>query len=223
MANSVKTLSVLTLGAVCSTLALTVPAPSVLAQITITSTVDQSGLTVPQTGGSYPLTTSNAPYDFSSQQDYVSLDFIDSISVAMTVGEGDTARGNFDRDNLTLGLDGYNTGIVLNGFPNEQTQTLPFSGSPTNSEDILVALQQDGQLVGSLIDSDSDSLAEDNIFFPAVPTTLTIRGDRDTAVPVPFGFSPGLGILALGAWGGIAQLKSKMQKLKTSGSAFSNH
>ncbi len=31
---------------------------------------------------------------------------------------------------------------------------------------------------------------------------------------VPFEFSPGLGILALGAMGAIAQLKSQVQKLK---------
>lgn len=36
-----------------------------------------------------------------------------------------------------------------------------------------------------------------------------------SSTPVPFEFSPGLGIMALGACGAIAQLKSKMQKLKT--------
>lgn len=37
---------------------------------------------------------------------------------------------------------------------------------------------------------------------------------------VPFGFSPGMGILALGAWGIVVQLKSKMQQRKSSGSVF---
>lgn len=42
--------------------------------------------------------------------------------------------------------------------------------------------------------------------------------------PVPFEFSPGLGILALGAWGAITQLNSKVQKRKffESGSLTSN-
>ncbi len=40
---------------------------------------------------------------------------------------------------------------------------------------------------------------------------------------VPYNFSPGVGILALGAWGATAQLKSKVQKRKTSKSAFSNN
>ena len=43
----------------------------------------------------------------------------------------------------------------------------------------------------------------DNVTLNAQPST-----------PVPFEFSPGLGILALGAMGAIAQLKSQMQKLK---------
>lgn len=40
--------------------------------------------------------------------------------------------------------------------------------------------------------------------------------------PVPFEFSPGLGILALGACGALAKLNSSVRKLKFSGSAFSN-
>lgn len=36
-----------------------------------------------------------------------------------------------------------------------------------------------------------------------------------TATPVPFDFSPGLGILALGIWGAIAQLKSKVKNKKS--------
>lgn len=39
------------------------------------------------------------------------------------------------------------------------------------------------------------------------------------AQAVPFEFSPGLGILALGACGAMTQLKSKVKKLKSSGSA----
>lgn len=39
-------------------------------------------------------------------------------------------------------------------------------------------------------------------------------GVAGTSTPVPFEFSPGLGILALGACGAISQLRSKMQKQK---------
>ena len=42
------------------------------------------------------------------------------------------------------------------------------------------------------------------------------------AAPVPFEFSPGLGILALGAWGAMAQFKSRVKKWNFYGSEFSN-
>ncbi len=41
-----------------------------------------------------------------------------------------------------------------------------------------------------------------------------------SATPVPFEFSPGLGLLALGAWGAISQLTNKVRNRKSS--AFSN-
>lgn len=44
-------------------------------------------------------------------------------------------------------------------------------------------------------------------------------GDLTAAQPVPFEFSPGMGILLLGGWGAIAQLTSSLRKLKTSKSA----
>lgn len=44
-------------------------------------------------------------------------------------------------------------------------------------------------------------------------------GDLSGAQPVPFEFSPGMGILLLGGWGAIAQLTSSLRKLKTSKSA----
>lgn len=42
-------------------------------------------------------------------------------------------------------------------------------------------------------------------------------------VAVPFNFSPGLGILVLGAWGAMTGIKSTVRKQKCSGSAFSNN
>lgn len=46
---------------------------------------------------------------------------------------------------------------------------------------------------------------------------FTPNGNSYSVQAVPFEFSPGLGILALGACGAIAQLKSKVQKWKFSG------
>ena len=228
MTNSVKTLSVLTFSAVCSILAITVPARSVLAQVTLTSTVPQSNFSGPQNRGEYPLTGS-AAYNFTTQ-DYPSLASIDGLSVLLRATDADTGTGmgNYDFGDLTLGLDGINTGIVLNGLPNNTTRTFTFSGAPNNSDLILAALQADGQLVGTVFDSDPDD-GDDTIGFPLASnvTTLTLFGEENTqgggGTPVPFELSPGLGILALGLWGGMAQLKSKLQKQKSSVSAFSQH
>ncbi len=52
---------------------------------------------------------------------------------------------------------------------------------------------------------------------PFVPSELF----PGATIPIPFEFSPGLGILILGAWGAIAQIKSRVQK-KSSKSRFSN-
>lgn len=215
MANSVKTLSVLTFGAVCSILAITVPASSVLAQVTLSSAVRQSNFNGLQTGGFYPLTAS--PYDFRDQPDYLSFQLIESITVTLRVIDGDTGQGTYDFNNLSLGLDGIDTGILLNGFPNNSISTRrDFTETPNNSQAILSALQADGLLVGSVIDSDRDG--GDDISFPGNFTTnLEITGE------VPFNFSPGLGILVLGGWGVVAQLRKKVQKQKSFGRAFSNH
>ena len=220
MTNSVKTLSVLTFSAVCSILAITLPARSVLAQVTInlTSSVPQSGYNGPQDGGPYPLT--GTAYNFAGQN-YSSLSSVDNLQVTLTAFDGDTGRGNFDFNDLTLGLDGIDTGILLNGLPNNQTVTRTFSGVPDNPEALLAALQ-DGQLVGSVFDVDNDG--GDNIGFPSnFNTTLLLGGPGGGGTPVPFELSPGLGILALGALGGMAQLKSKLQKQKSSVRAFSQH
>ena len=54
---------------------------------------------------------------------------------------------------------------------------------------------------------------------PVAPTP----GGAVPATEVPFDFSPGLGILIIGVWGAIAQLKSKVQKWKSCVSAFSKN
>ncbi len=67
-----------------------------------------------------------------------------------------------------------------------------------------------GQALGiSLIAKDGGQIDFDNF---ALDATANATG----STPVPFEFSPGLGILALGAMGALAQLKSQVvQRLKT--------
>lgn len=211
MANSVKTLALLAGGAVCSLL-VTLPAPSALA-LTLKDGAAQSG----SSGSRSPfaLTLSTDPYNFSGQG-FSQLTTIDQILVTLTFQDGDTAAGNFDFNNLFLALDGINTGIALNGFFNNQTNTQTLSGAPTNSNSILTNLKLDGRLAGTIIDTDADN---DGRLIPGgFTTTLEIRGQV-----VPFEISPGLGSVVIGAWGAIAYFKSKGQKGKFSGGKLSKN
>ena len=119
------------------------------AQINLDSVVPQSNF-LGTTGASNPLT--GAPYDFTGQG-YGALTSIDSVSVTLTMSDGKTGVGELDRDNLTLGLDGFDTGIKLNDFMAGNIVTLTISGPIANAGQILAALKADGQLVGSVLDA----------------------------------------------------------------------
>ena len=221
MANLVKTIATLTGGALCSIL-VTVPAPSVSA-LTLSSTVPQSGSNQSNRSPT-PLTGSTTPYDFSGNGGYTILTSIESLSVNLSVVDGDTSlldinNPNQDFNNLFLALDGINTGIALNGFRNNQTDTLTITGAPSNqntANQLLVALKADGQLLGSVIDITPTNNDATRRFASSFTTTLEITGQA-----VPFEISPGLGSLVLGAWGAIAYFKSKEQKRKSFGNTFS--
>jgi hypothetical protein len=163
---------------------LILPGAAFAGPMTISSTTNQSGF-FDFSGSSNPLTGS--PYyigNFSSSN-YGSLSSIDNISVSLTLNDGDTAPGDFDFGNLTLALDGIDTGLKLDGFTDDaidpnQPITLTFSGTPNNAAAILAALQADGQLVGTI----NDATPGDNIFNApsSSNTTLDITGQ---AVPEP--------------------------------------
>jgi hypothetical protein len=105
---------------------------------------------------------------------YNGLASIGSLTLTVTIRDGDSATGNFDFNNLTIGLDGIDTGIKLNGFPDGPITSLDVSGSPANAAAILAALKADGMLKLSVFDSDVDlagsapgANAGDVIAFPA--------------------------------------------------------
>lgn len=204
MATSMKTLSSIAFGTVCSVIAFTVTANSAQAG-SITSTVSESDF-FGSSASPFPLTTTTAPYDFRGQA-YESLTSTDNIAVTLTLNDGDTGLGDFDFNNLTLGLDGIDTGIKLNGFRNEETDTLTIAGTPINASAILAALQADGQLVGTVIDANPDG---NFVGFPSqFNTTLNITGQTAQTVPEP---ATNLGVLALGAFGaGSLLLRKKKQ------------
>ena len=157
---------------------------------TLTSTVQQSGFS----GSSLnPVPINGSPYDYSGQ-DYASLDSIDQVSITLTIFDGDTALGQEppfgDRDQLTLGLDGIDTGIKLNDFPNNQTTTQTITGVPNNAADILAALKTDGQLNATVIDqSPGDNFL---VLDATVDTTLVLVGttEVDTTPPTVTETSP---------------------------------
>jgi hypothetical protein len=107
--------------------------------------------------------TSNANGSLVNQgvASYNNLASIGSLTLTVTIRDGDTAVGNFDFNDLTIGLDGFNTGVPLNGFANGAIQTLDISSFPTpgtvqNSAAILAALKADGKLKFTVFDNDVD-------------------------------------------------------------------
>lgn len=131
------------------------------------------------------------PYDFTGQN-YAALSAIDNIQVTLTVFDGNSGFSgtvaDFDFNNLTLGLAGFDTGIKLNGFSAASIDgsdiTLTFSSSSiSNATQILAVLQATGQLQGSIIDAtglpDSNgmtlsSLHDTTLIINAVPEPSTL-------------------------------------------------
>jgi hypothetical protein len=159
------------------------------AQITISSLVSQSGYAGAD-AATVPLTGVGQPYDFTSSG-YASLTSLDNVTVMLTLNNGSSGVGEVDENNLTLALDGIDTGIKLNGFLANNLATLTLSGAPANAAAILAALQVDGKLVGSVFDA-----APGNNGFVGVPSVVdtsldltgTVRdgnGGGPNQVPLP--------------------------------------
>ena len=162
----------------------------------ITSAVTESGVNGDSgLNGGIVVFTSGDGFDFTSQN-YLGLASIDSLSLTLTVDDGDSAFGEYDYNKLTLALDGIDTGLKLNGFADSQNLTLTFTG-PNNSAGLLAALQTDGKLVGAI----KDATPNGNIFFfPRIDTTLTLTGTPvGTIVPEPGAVATGFAL-----FGGIS-------------------
>jgi hypothetical protein len=151
-----------------------------LADETLTSTKNQSGEDQSLTFQTANLTKPVDPYTFNTPQNAVSVTI---ATVTATLFDGDTGPGDFDRDQLFLGLDGIDTGIALNGFDSGITDTATNTGTPQNGAQIAAALTQDGALQGTIIDHSpfDNSLSIPDTF----QTTLTINVATvpDTAAP----------------------------------------
>ena len=140
--------------------------------------------------GPLRITYLNSPFDFTGQ-DYDQLTTIDKMVFTLTVEDGDTVSGAFDYNHWTLGLDGVDTGLVLNGFLNSWTaQTIEFKQVPVDTQDqILEKLQEDGLLVPTIIDTNPNGTNDygDNkigLCYDPHNTILTLEG-QDTQIPEP--------------------------------------
>jgi hypothetical protein len=118
---------------------------------------------------------------------YNSLTSLGSLTLTVSIRDGDSALGNFDFNNLSIGLDGIDTGIKLNGFADGPITVLDVSGAPQNAAAILTALKADGKLNLSVFDSDVDlagsapgANAGDVIAFPG-DATLQLRQENTFA------------------------------------------
>ena len=171
--------------------------------ITLSSTVQQSGVRDDLgTGESAAINLAAEPFTFPGAANLLD---ITSITITLTVLDGDTGTGpnDFFRDTLTLRLNGFETGILLNGlddaidddnpvFPTDYASgTETITGSPMNAAAILASIQFDGMVFARIFASAGD-VNDGNLltiprFTPENPAqqifaTLSITG---TAIPEP--------------------------------------
>jgi hypothetical protein len=134
--------------------------------------VDSYGGLIPSKNG---VTGPIATFDYASNADgslvnqgtgisYLTLANIGSLTLTVTIRDGDTAPGtpnNFDFNDLSIGLNGFDTGIKLNtptsGFANNAISTLDVTGVPQNAAAILAAIRlNNGKATLSIFDNDVD-------------------------------------------------------------------
>src|SRR3954453_4447808 len=77
------------------------------------------------------IIAANNPYTFG-QKLVKKIATIGKITIRGTIFDGDTGPGDFGENNLTLALDGIDTGIKLNGFRSDETDTRTNAGPPIN-------------------------------------------------------------------------------------------
>ncbi len=165
---------------------------------TISSTVlEINGAVTQGDGANQSLSTTNpakltTPTGYDFAVNFSSLTSVMFIQVTLTMQDGNSSLTDgegFDYNHLFLGLDGVNTGLVLNGFRGNGLQdTLTFSGVVNSTIGAAIfANLQDGFLVGSIItDNPNDTILSPNDIFVGNDglnaTTTLVLSD---AVPEP--------------------------------------
>lgn len=97
-------------------------------------------------------------FAFATPQDFLSD--ITGIEIALSLWDGDTGTGEFDKGHLTLLLDGIDIGLRLDGFGNGTTVELllPQAVAGQAASDLYNALS-DGELLAVIADADNDNQA----------------------------------------------------------------
>lgn len=171
----------------------------VLANVVQASTVTisdaQPMINWPGPGGlaTNPAELTFALFDYSTQpilSDLTAIDFSLSLQCAATM------PNDIDFNNLTLGLDGIDTGIKLNGFSATDVTALSFhvdaggTGFPSNETvgQLLNSLNDDYQLFASILDSTPGATTLK--MYSAFDSTLMLSGpvspsDHGTTTPEP--------------------------------------
>jgi hypothetical protein len=120
------------------------------------------------------ITAPNNPFSFKKTSKIVR---INRIFITARMFDGDTGAGDLDENNLTLALDGINTGIELNRFRNEEADTRTNSGEPNHKRALKKALKKDGKLQATIIDATPGDNNEVNLL-ANFETKLEIRGKK---------------------------------------------
>ena len=155
--------------------------------LTLTSEVPASGFNG-GTVAAIPLTSNGdnqspvTPWDYTGQN-YVDLESIQSVSVSFIINSASTDQGGENFDEWTLGLDGIDTGLKLNGIPfsgpGGASVNATIEGAIQNADQIIAALKADGKLIGTILDSQpgDDFISLGSFGNPIGPTELVINGD----------------------------------------------
>lgn len=158
------------------------------ALITVTDTQPILDFPISEDCPGLPAIQPFALFDFTGQPKLSSLT---GIEITLTMEGGDTALGDFDYGNLSLGLDNVPTGILLNGFAGDAENTLTFSlnaGDPGwlsegAINDLLMDLYSDNQLFGLILDATPDDNCVNLYSF--FDTTLRLTGTVADTTPIP--------------------------------------
>jgi hypothetical protein len=144
----------------------------------------------------FPFSDDGTPLgslDFTGQP-VLSMPALQSMNFSLALGGLDTGAGNFDVNNITLTIAGFDTGIKLNGYTNSIfSQTRSFTGNVLNGASILAAIQATpGSVTVGMLDITPDGSNE--YFTYGGSFLMTFNSEA-----VPFTPSENMGLLVMGA------------------------